>query len=46
VADQSIGYIVSLVVIAGIGWALPRWFGWRHAMRRRLLDAKEEGRHV
>ena len=35
------GYIVSFAVIVGIGWGLPHWLGWRHSLRRRLLDAAE-----
>ena len=45
-AEHITGYIVSLVVIVGIGWVLPRWFGWRRAMRRRWLDATKDSGHV
>jgi hypothetical protein len=38
VADQLIGYGVSVIVMVGIGWGLARWFAWRSSLRRRLVE--------
>jgi hypothetical protein len=32
VAERFIGYIVSFVVLAAMGWGLPRWFEWRRSL--------------
>lgn len=42
-AEQVIGYIASFALVVAIGWGLPRWFGWRYAVRRRLVDATDDG---
>ena len=41
--DQLIGYVLSFVLLGGIGWGLPRWFGWRKSLRRMLTDARDLG---
>jgi hypothetical protein len=36
VVERVIGYIVSFVVLAGMGFVLPRWFEWRRSLISRL----------
>jgi hypothetical protein len=45
VVERFIGYIVSFVVLAGMGWGLPRWFEWRRSLVSRWADHKDAG-HV
>jgi hypothetical protein len=45
-AERFIGYIVSFVVLAGMGFGLPRWFGRRRSFVNRLLGEPEEAGHV
>lgn len=45
-AERFIGYIVSFLVLAGMGFGLPRWFEWRRSLVNRLLGEPEEAGHV
>jgi hypothetical protein len=45
VVERFIGYIVSFVVLAGMGLGLPRWFAWRRSLVNRLQDQPEDS-HV
>jgi hypothetical protein len=38
VIERFIGYIVSFVVLAGMGFGLPRWFQWRRSLVNRLQE--------
>jgi hypothetical protein len=46
VVEHFIGYVVSLVVLVGMGFGLPRWFEWRRSLVNRLQDQPDEGSHV
>jgi hypothetical protein len=46
VVEGFIGYIVSFVVLAGVGFGLPRWFEWRRSLVARLQDQPEDVTHV
>jgi hypothetical protein len=43
--ERVIGYIVSFVVLAGMGLGLPRWFEWRRSLVNRLQEQPEDS-HV
>lgn len=45
-AERLIGYIVSFVVLAGMGFGLPRWFEWRRSLVNRLQGESEDVSHV
>ena len=45
-AEPFIWYIVSFVVLARMGFGLPRWFEWRRSLVNRLLGEPEEAGHV
>ena len=45
-ADHLIEYIVAIVVVAGAGIGLPRWFQWRRRLLAGLLDPAGDGSHV
>ena len=45
-AERFIAYIVSFVVLAGMGFGLPRWFEWRRSLVNRRLGELEEAGHV
>ena len=38
---QFIGYIVTLMVVAGMGLGLPRWFEWRRGLVDRWPSERE-----
>ena len=40
--ERYIGYIVSFVVLAGMGFVLPRWFEWRRALFSRAPADRED----
>jgi hypothetical protein len=46
VAERFIGYIVSFVVLAGMGFILPRWFEWRRSLFNRVPREQEDAGHV
>ena len=33
--ERFIGYVVTLMVVAGMGLGLPRWFEWRRSLVNR-----------
>lgn len=45
-AERFIGYIVSFLVLAGMGFGRPRWFEWRRSLVNRLLGEPEDAGHV
>ena len=45
-AEWFIGYIVSFVVLAGMGFGLPRWFEWRRSLFNRVSRERENAGHV
>ena len=44
--ERIIGYIVSFVVIAGMGVGLPRWFEWRRSLISRWPGERRDAGHV
>lgn len=44
--ERVIGYIVSIAVIAGMGWGMPRWFAWRRSLVDRWPGEREGAVHV
>jgi hypothetical protein len=46
VAERFIGYIVTFVVLAGMGFGLPRWFAWRRALINQLQREQKGADHV
>jgi hypothetical protein len=42
VVEQFIGYIVTLLVIAGMGLVLPRWFDWRRSLVNRWPSERQD----
>jgi hypothetical protein len=46
VVERFTGYIVTFMVIAGMGWVLPRWFEWRRSLLNRWPDEGRDAGHV
>jgi hypothetical protein len=46
VVERFIGYIVSFVVLVGMGLGLPRWFEWRRALVNVLQNQPDDASHV
>ena len=44
--ERFIGYVVSFVVLAAMGFGLPQWFKWRRSLVNRLQGQPEEVSHV
>jgi len=44
--ERFIGYVVSFLVIAGMGVGLPRWFEWRRSLVNRALGEGKAAGHV
>ena len=43
-AERIIGYIVSFVVLAGMGWGLSQWFEWRRSLINQLQRDRKDAR--
>jgi hypothetical protein len=46
VVERFIGFIVSFVVLAGMGFGLPRWFEWRRSLITQLQRDRKDAGHV
>ena len=44
--ERFIGYIVTFMVIAGMGLVLPRWFEWRRSLVNRWPVEPTDAGHV
>ena len=44
--ERFIGYIVSFLVVAGMGVGLPRWFEWRRALAVQRPGERTDGEPV
>ena len=44
--ERFIGYIVTFMVVAGMGWVLPRWFEWRRSLLNRWPGERMDAGHV
>lgn len=44
--ERFIGYIVTFMVIGGMGLVLPRWFEWRRSLVTRWPNEQKDTGHV
>ena len=44
--ERFIGYIVSFLVLAGMGLGLPQWFAWRRSLVDRWPGEPKDAGHV
>ena len=44
--ERFIGYIVTLGVLAGMGFGLPRWFEWRRSLINQRQRERRDAGHV
>jgi hypothetical protein len=44
--ERFIGYIVSFLVLAGMGLGLPQWFEWRRSLVERWPGERKDAGHV
>ena len=43
--ERFIGYIVSFLVLAGMGLGLPQWFAWRRSLVDRWPGERKDAEH-